>query len=46
MKIFVDENIPLVTVQELVSRGHDVIDIRIYIYTITTIEKMVIFHID
>jgi len=28
MKIFVDENIPLVTVKELVLQGYDVIDIR------------------
>ena len=28
MKIFVDENIPLITVQELRSKGHDVRDIR------------------
>jgi predicted nuclease of predicted toxin-antitoxin system len=28
MKIFVDENIPLITVKELRSKGFDVIDIR------------------
>ena len=28
MKIFVDENIPLITVRELRSKGFDVIDIR------------------
>ncbi|MBU1194547.1 MAG: DUF5615 family PIN-like protein [Proteobacteria bacterium] len=28
MKIFVDENIPLATVKELVLQGHDVVDIR------------------
>ncbi len=28
MKIFIDENIPLVTVKELVLQGYDVIDIR------------------
>ncbi len=28
MKIFVDENIPLITVQELRSKGFDVMDIR------------------
>ena len=28
MKIFVDENIPLLTVKELVRQGYDVIDIR------------------
>ena len=28
MKIFVDENIPLVTVKELVLQGYDVVDIR------------------
>ena len=28
MKIFVDENIPNVTVQELQAMGHDVLDIR------------------
>lgn len=28
MKIFVDENIPLLTVKELVQQGYDVIDIR------------------
>ncbi len=28
MKIFVDENIPLMTVQELREEGHDVLDIR------------------
>lgn len=28
MKIFVDENIPTRTVQELVALGHDVLDIR------------------
>ena len=28
MKIFVDENIPLITVKELVQQGFDVIDIR------------------
>ncbi|MCK4358658.1 MAG: DUF5615 family PIN-like protein [Candidatus Cloacimonetes bacterium] len=28
MKIFVDENIPLITVQTLREIGHDVIDIR------------------
>lgn len=28
MKIFVDENIPLVTVKKLAHQGHDVIDIR------------------
>ena len=28
MKIFVDENIPFMTVQELLSLGYDVIDIR------------------
>ena len=28
MKIFVDENIPLMTVQELRGEGHDVLDIR------------------
>ena len=28
MKIFVDENIPFMTVQELLSLGHDVMDIR------------------
>ena len=28
MKIFVDENIPNVTVQELQALGHDVLDIR------------------
>ena len=28
MKIFVDENIPLVTVEELKECGHDVLDIR------------------
>lgn len=28
MKIFVDENIPFITVQELLSLGHDVMDIR------------------
>jgi len=28
MKIFVDENIPLMTVQELLGLGHDVMDIR------------------
>lgn len=28
MKIFVDENIPLVTVNELRSLGHEIIDIR------------------
>jgi len=28
MKILVDENIPNVTVQELRSQGHDVLDIR------------------
>ena len=28
MKIFVDENIPLMTVKELQSKGHDVRDIR------------------
>ncbi|MFH2060730.1 MAG: DUF5615 family PIN-like protein [Pseudomonadota bacterium] len=28
MKIFVDENIPLATVKELVLQGYDVIDIR------------------
>jgi len=28
MKIFVDENIPFMTVQELLGLGHDVMDIR------------------
>ena len=28
MKIFVDENIPLITVKELVLQGYDAIDIR------------------
>jgi hypothetical protein len=28
MKIFVDENIPLMTVQALRADGHDVLDIR------------------
>jgi predicted nuclease of predicted toxin-antitoxin system len=28
MKIFVDENIPFMTVQELLTLGHDVMDIR------------------
>lgn len=28
MKIFVDENIPMITVKELVLQGYDVIDIR------------------
>lgn len=28
MKIFVDENIPLITVEELLRQSHDVIDIR------------------
>jgi predicted nuclease of predicted toxin-antitoxin system len=28
MKIFVDENIPLITVRELRDHGHDVLDIR------------------
>ena len=28
MKIFIDENIPLVTVKELVLQGYDVVDIR------------------
>jgi len=28
MKIFVDENIPLITVKELCEQGFDVIDIR------------------
>lgn len=28
MKIFVDENIPLKTVKELVLQGYDVVDIR------------------
>ena len=28
MKFFVDENIPLVTVKELVLQGYDVVDIR------------------
>ena len=28
MKIFVDENIPLMTVQALREDGHDVLDIR------------------
>jgi predicted nuclease of predicted toxin-antitoxin system len=28
MKIFVDENIPLMTVQALRAKGHDVLDIR------------------
>jgi predicted nuclease of predicted toxin-antitoxin system len=28
MRIFVDENIPLVTVKELILQGHEVIDIR------------------
>lgn len=28
MRIFVDENIPLMTVNELRTRGHDVMDIR------------------
>lgn len=28
MKIFVDENIPFMTVQELLGIGHDVMDIR------------------
>src|SRR2546423_13127461 len=28
MKVCVDENIPLITVAELGSRGHDVLDIR------------------
>ncbi len=28
MKIFVDENIPLMTVQALREMGHDVLDIR------------------
>jgi len=28
MKIFVDENIPNITVEELRARGHDVLDIR------------------
>ena len=28
MKIFVDENIPLMTVRELIDQGFDVIDIR------------------
>lgn len=28
MKVFVDENIPLLTVKELVQQGYDVIDIR------------------
>lgn len=28
MKIFVDENIPLLTIKELVLQGYDVIDIR------------------
>jgi len=28
MKIFVDENIPSITVRELRSKGHDVRDIR------------------
>jgi len=28
MNIFVDENIPLITVKELVQHGFDVIDIR------------------
>lgn len=28
MKIFVDENIPLITVKELILQGYDVMDIR------------------
>jgi len=28
MRIFVDENIPLVTVKELILQGYDVVDIR------------------
>jgi len=28
MKIFVDENVPFITVQELRSLGHDIMDIR------------------
>lgn len=28
MKIFVDENIPAMTVRELRNAGHDVVDIR------------------
>lgn len=28
MKIFVDENIPGITVQELRRQGHDILDIR------------------
>ncbi len=28
MKVCVDENIPLITVKELIKLGHDVLDIR------------------
>jgi len=28
MKIFADENIPLITINELRQKGHEVIDIR------------------